>query len=170
MVIALPTTAMLASDGKDAAVSDVRRLNPTLIAVNPVSSVRGNVVNKLLSAYKLASFATPVSVSDEILLFSMFSSFSFGKVTRVRDDRRLLLTVSVSKFGKPDNVRLVNRLEEIFNSTSSVTTFRLNDFNMFPEMLIVCSLVDPKVRVVNLLFPAENPSRTVKVERSIVES
>ena len=71
MVIALPTTAMLASDGKDAAVSDVRRLNPTLIAVNPVSSVRGNVVNKLLSAYKLASLATPVSVSEEILLLAM---------------------------------------------------------------------------------------------------
>ena len=76
VVIALLTTAILLSNGSEVAVSDVRRLYPTLIDVNPVSSVRGNVVNKLLSAYKLASFATPVSVSDEILLFSMNSSFS----------------------------------------------------------------------------------------------
>jgi hypothetical protein len=161
---------MLASDGKDAAVSDVRRLNPTLIAVNPVSSVRGNVVNKLLSAYKLASFATPVSVSDEILLFSMFSSFSFGKVTRVRDDRRLLVTVSVSKFGKPDKVRLVNRLDEISKERSSGKSLRLNDVNMFPDKPMSCSFVDPKVTDVNLLFPADKPSRTVNFETSSVES
>ena len=60
---------MLVSIGSEVAVSDVRRLFPTLMVVSPVRSVRGKVVSKLLSAYKLASFGVPESVREEILLF-----------------------------------------------------------------------------------------------------
>ena len=111
MVITFPTAAMLVSNGNDAAVSDVRRLNPTLIAVNPVSSVRGKVVNKLLSAYKLASRATPVSVSDEILLVVILKKFNRGNVARDKVVNKLLSALSDSKLGKPDSVRLVSRFE-----------------------------------------------------------
>ena len=104
------TTAILFSKGSEAAVSDVKRLNPTLISVNPVRSVSGNVVSKLLSAYKLASLGIPVSVSEEILLLAMPRYLSSGNVARVSDESKLSYVCSVSNLGKPDKVRLVKRL------------------------------------------------------------
>ena len=52
-------------------------------------------------------------------------------MARVSDDRKLSLTLRVAKFGKPDKVRLVNRLDEISNERSSGKSFRLNDVNRF---------------------------------------
>ena len=76
----------------------------------------------------------------------------------------------LAKLGKPDKVRLVSRLDERFNERSSGTSFRLNDVNMFPDKPMSCSFADPKVTEVNLLFPADKPSRTVNFETSSVES
>ena len=64
-MIAIMSWAMLVSIGSEVAVSDVRRLFPTLMVVSPVRSVRGKVVSKLLSAYKLASFGVPESVRTD---------------------------------------------------------------------------------------------------------
>ena len=82
-------------------------------------SVRGNVVNKLFSASKLASLATPESVSEEILLFLMVRLRNSGKVARVRDESKLFSAVSVSNLGKPDKVRLVSRFEETLREERS---------------------------------------------------
>ena len=143
-------------------------MNPTLIAVNPVRSVSGNVVSKLLSAYKLSSLGIPVSVSEEILLLAMPRYLSSGNVARVSDESKLSSADSVSTLGKPDSVRLVRRLEAIAKYSRSGRSFRLNVDSLFPDRLIVVNLVEPKVTDVRLLLVAVKYSRSGNVDKSNV--
>ena len=72
-------------------------------------------------------------------------------MARVSDDRKLSLTLRVAKFGKPDKVRLVNRLDEISNERRSGRSFRLKVVSKLELMLRLTSFVDAIVSDVSLL-------------------